>query len=87
MVGSRDGRKFCFPEPTHVRADSIGQDLSGTIEPYRTAWDALGDLPEPDADQPGLKIGGKWGDLLPTIPEGKNYYWHTDRSGGYPLFG
>jgi DNA (cytosine-5)-methyltransferase 1 len=87
---ARDGRKLRFPEPTHVQGGSIGQDLSRTIEPYRTAWDALGDLREPDADEPGLKVGGKWGDLLPTIPEGENYLWHTDRSGGYrgyPLFG
>ena len=34
-----------------------------------------------------LKIGGKWGDLLPSIPEGPEYLWHTDRRGGKPLFG
>lgn len=87
MVGSRDGQKFRFPAPTHAQADRIGADLFGTIEPYRTAWDALGDLPEPNAAESGLKVGGKWGELLPTIPEGENYLWHTDRSGGHPLFG
>ena len=87
MVGSRDGGKFRFPIPTHAQSDSIGTDLFGTVDPYRTAWDALGDLPEPDAAEPGLKVGGKWGELLPTIPEGENYLWHTDRSGGHPLFG
>jgi len=25
--------------------------------------------------------------LLPSIPEGENYLWHTDRGGGLPLFG
>lgn len=30
---------------------------------------------------------GKWADLLPSIPEGQNYLWHTDRGGGLPLFG
>jgi DNA (cytosine-5)-methyltransferase 1 len=30
---------------------------------------------------------GKWADLLPTIPEGQNYLWHTARGGGVPLFG
>lgn len=30
---------------------------------------------------------GKWADLLPTIPPGQNYLWHTDRGGGEPLFG
>jgi DNA (cytosine-5)-methyltransferase 1 len=32
-------------------------------------------------------IGGKWGDLLPSIPEGENYLWHTPRGRGAPLFG
>src|SRR5690606_35435717 len=34
-----------------------------------------------------LRPGGKWGALLPSIPEGENYLWHTERSGGMPLFG
>jgi DNA (cytosine-5)-methyltransferase 1 len=25
--------------------------------------------------------------LLPSIPEGQNYLWHTERGGGEPLFG
>ncbi|MNS01485.1 Modification methylase HaeIII [compost metagenome] len=87
MVGSRDGRPFQFPEPTHQPAGSEGEDLFAGAEPYRTAWDALGDLPSPDPDEPGLKVGGKWGDLLPSIPEGENYLWHTARGGGQPLFG
>lgn len=88
IVGSRDGQPFRFPEPTHQPADKLSdRTFFDAAEPYRTAWDALGDLPEPDIDEPGLKVGGKWGDLLPTIPEGENYLWHTDRSGGSPLFG
>ena len=37
----------------------------------------------------GLKngSGGKWGALLPSIPEGQNYLWHTNRGGGLRLFG
>lgn len=30
---------------------------------------------------------GRWAELLPTVPEGSNYLWHTDRGGGLPLFG
>lgn len=30
---------------------------------------------------------GYWADLLPSIPEGENYLWHTHRGGGEPLFG
>lgn len=87
MVGSRDGRKFQFPQPTHAKPDDVAADMFGMFQPYRTAWDAIGDLSEPAGNDPALKVGGKWGDLLPSIPEGENYLWHTDRSGGMPLFG
>jgi DNA (cytosine-5)-methyltransferase 1 len=87
MIGSRDGKRFEFPKPTHAKPEEIVPDLFGGLEPYRTAWDAIGGMPEPLEDEPGLKIGGKWGDLLPSIPEGENYLWHTDRRGGEPLFG
>lgn len=86
IIGSRDGREFRFPEPTHGNAEDKGRDLFGSErEPHRTAWDALGDLPEPN--DPVLQVGGRWGDLLPTVPEGHNYLWHTNRGGGEPLFG
>lgn len=87
MVGSREGRTFHFPDPTHQPSDKLTDTLFGSAEPYRTAWDAIGDLPEPNAEESGLQIGGKWGDLLPSIPEGENYLFHTDRGGGQPLFG
>ncbi len=89
LIGSREGSKFQFPEPTHksVKQLDAEQDLFGTKEPYRTAWDAIGDLDDKDHDNGSLKVGGKWGDLLPTIPEGENYLWHTSRKGGKPLFG
>lgn len=48
-----------------------------------TAWDAIGHLAVPDPP----KASGEWADLLPSIPEGYNYLWHTDRGGGLPLFG
>lgn len=84
VVGSRKGKLFKFPKVTHGYPDDllVGAD----IEPYRTTWDALGDLPEHPND-PALKMGGKWADLLPSIPEGENYLWHTPRGGGMPLFG
>src|SRR5690606_16628736 len=56
------------------------------LAPYRTAWDAIGDLPAHPND-PSLVPRGKWADLLPTIPEGQNYLWHTNRGGGSQLFG
>lgn len=47
------------------------------------AWDAIGHLQVRD---PPVAVG-KWADLLPSIPEGENYLWHTSRGGGRPLFG
>jgi len=49
----------------------------------RVSWDALHDLethPTPEAK-------GKWADLLPSIPEGKNYLWHSSVGEGRELFG
>jgi DNA (cytosine-5)-methyltransferase 1 len=85
MVGSRDGRTFEFPPLTHVDPEKAGS-LDTTCEPYRTAWDALGDLPQRLQDE-DLVVGGRWADLLPSIPEGQNYLWHTKRGGGLEIFG
>jgi DNA (cytosine-5)-methyltransferase 1 len=79
IVGSRDGVQFDFPKATHGT-------IEAGLEPYRTSWDAFADLPSP-ADIASLKVQGKWADLLPSIPEGQNYLWHTERGGGVPLFG
>ena len=83
LVGSRDGARFAFPDATHSASSQI--ELFRRTEPYRTAWDAIGDLPQ-DPDDACLDVGGKWADLVPSIPEGRNYLWHTDRGGGIPLF-
>jgi DNA (cytosine-5)-methyltransferase 1 len=83
VVGSRDGTEFNFPAPTHVTSGE--SDWTDPRPRHVTAWDALHDLAEPN--DPGVILKGKWADLLPTIPEGKNYLWHTDRGGGEPLFG
>jgi DNA (cytosine-5)-methyltransferase 1 len=84
IVGARDGQKFRFPRKTHGRKN-VAENGSDLLE-YSTTWDALGDLPQ-DSNDPSLIISGKWADLLPSIPEGSNYLWHTPRGGGEPLFG
>jgi DNA (cytosine-5)-methyltransferase 1 len=85
LVGSREGMEFQFPPRTHG-ADSHADLLAASPKRLRTAWDAIGDLPQ-WPDEPGLEVGGQWADLLPSIPEGQNYLWHTARGGGKPLFG
>lgn len=78
VVAARDGSPFKFPEPTHGEQDLF-------LKPVTTAWDAIGDLTEPESDD--LRVTGKWAGLLPSIPEGRNYLHHTSRGGGLPLFG
>jgi len=84
IIGSREGTDFSFPAPTHKNPELEEDDLFPR-EPWRTTWDAIGDLQ--DILHPDLKATGKWGDLLPSIPEGKNYLHHTNRGDGEALFG
>jgi DNA (cytosine-5)-methyltransferase 1 len=98
VIGSRDGSSFKFPRPSHMAPLPVvgGSDdtVVGTLFdehqesrllPYSRTWDAIGDL-EGD-DDPTLRLTGKWADLVPSIPEGTNYLYHTDRGKGVPLFG
>lgn len=72
LIALRDGTRFLWPEPTHQSS------------PMRS-WDALSDcLTLPSVIVPPA---GQWAGLLPSIPEGWNYLWHTDKGGGLPLFG
>lgn len=52
---------------------------------YVTAWEALRYFKKSRKED--LRAKGRWADLLPTIPEGENYLWHTARGGGVELFG
>jgi DNA (cytosine-5)-methyltransferase 1 len=83
IIGSRDGTVFRFPAPTHFNPAET--DRGDNRPRYRTVWDALHDLPEPS--DPSVALRGKWAELLPSVPEGENYLWHTERGGGEPLFG
>lgn len=85
IVAHREGRSFRFPPPTHSPEGPVKDLLGDDLEPYRTAWDALGDVTNPEEED--LAVRGKWADLLPSIPEGCNYLHHTDRGEGMPLFG
>lgn len=86
VVASRSGDEFVFPAPTHFDSHNHpGEVTLELLQPYMTAWDALGDLSEDSSET--LKLRGKWADLLASIPEGHNYLWHTPRGGGVPLFG
>lgn len=79
IVLDREGRMFELPRPTH------GRKQNGLL-PYVTAWDAIGDLGFKSTPEE-LKVKGRWAGLLPSIPEGENYLWHTPRGSGLSLFG
>lgn len=76
VVAHRDGTLFNAPKATH----GVGEGLL----PFTTAWDALGDETPDEGD---LHLRGTWADLLPSVPEGENYTWHTAHGGGEELFG
>lgn len=84
VVAARDGGELALPDATHGdRAPA----RDGTAAPRRAnAWDAIGELDSETWDAT-LAPTGRWADLLPSIPEGRNYLWHTDRHDGVPLFG
>jgi DNA (cytosine-5)-methyltransferase 1 len=88
LIGARDGTPIGSIAATHgAPVDGVQGELmlDGPAEPFHTAWDAIGDLS--DDDSPELRPRGKWADLLPSVPEGANYLYFTERGGGPPLFG
>lgn len=78
IVAARSGAILNAPTPTHGNHKGL--------EPFRTTWDAIGDLDAVHLPY-DLAVSGKWARLLPSIPEGENYLWHTPNGGGEPLFG
>jgi DNA (cytosine-5)-methyltransferase 1 len=84
IVADRDGRVFRFPEATH--SDNPQEREAKGLSSYATAWDAIGDFRGRRWNE-DLSLGGKWAGLIPSIPEGENYLWHTEKGGGRPIFG
>jgi DNA (cytosine-5)-methyltransferase 1 len=84
LIAFKNGTTFHFPQKEYSEFDR--NDLfNANYLPFINAWDAIGNI-KPDINEK-LEVGGHWADLLPSIPEGENYLWHTDRKGGLPLFG
>ena len=77
VIAAREGLPFIDPDTTH---GGEGQSRRAV------AWDVLGDLDSVPWD-PSLAATGKWAALLPTIPEGRNYAYHTRKGEGESLFG
>lgn len=75
-------RVRAFIVATRDSVDFGWPETSHSTDPL-TAWDAIGDLE--DTYRP--VASGKWSRLLPSIPEGQNYLWHTAGGGGVEIFG
>src|SRR5262249_33859450 len=75
IIATRSGHKIVPPAPSYFSPELE----SDTDARWRTCWDAIGDLTVESGERELLKLGGKWAELLPSIPEGSNYLWHTDR--------
>jgi DNA (cytosine-5)-methyltransferase 1 len=85
VLAARDGAILAEPDPTHG-PKSMPMDPDGVRQRHATAWDAMGDLDDGEmSDETTAR--GQWADLLPSIPEGCNYTFHTPRGDGEPLFG
>lgn len=84
IVALRDGGTFRAPLPIHARLPEVN---GGRLSPCPRAWDALADVAPTAEEAANLRLSGKWAGLVPSIPEGANYLWHTERGGGLPLFG
>lgn len=76
VIAHRGGSMLSAPPKTH----------GGGLQARIRAWDALSDI-DVDESGPEVRSAGRWARLLPSIPEGKNYQWHTPGGGGEPLFG
>ena len=86
IIGSRNGLEFEFPQSRFFPKNDSNPMLNLGEKTFRTAWDAIGNLMPEGETYYNSKVGGKWGELLPSIPPGENYLWHTERGKGEPLF-
>jgi len=70
-----------------IVAERAGHGFQWPEATHRGRWvrsfDALADLPEHPLPRPA----GAWSELLPSIPEGGNYLFHTSKGDGVELFG
>lgn len=76
-VGLRGAGEFNFPSRTY----------GPSLKSYVSAWDACAFAAQSKSVTETLDVKGRWGPLLPSIPPGNNYLWHTNRGGGEPIFG
>ncbi len=82
IVASRSGQSFEMPEARFFQTPDVELEMPG----YITTRDAIGHLTSKFKNRKYLEVGGRWNDLLMSIPPGSNYLWHTERGGGRNVF-
>ncbi|MBI1332474.1 MAG: DNA (cytosine-5-)-methyltransferase [Armatimonadetes bacterium] len=81
LVAHRLGKLLSVPETHQTNRIDPVNDL-----PFcPNTWDAIGHIAPTNLAE--LELTGKWADLIPSIPEGSNYLYHTERGDGVELFG
>lgn len=77
-----------FPRPTHSGWTETKKTFDADLQPYVTSRDVIGDLVDrDDLAEPDEDVGGRYGHLLPRIPNGDNYLYFTEKRGHPdPLF-
>jgi DNA (cytosine-5)-methyltransferase 1 len=88
VVGAADGQVLELPSPTHwgQHERRVRPPWARGLLPHVSAGKALaGVVAEPESNE---QVNGKYGHLLPDIPEGGNYLHYTEHEGHpEPLFG
>ncbi len=80
VIGTQPDMSFAWPEPTHSHQAS--DTLVGSLLPWVTAGNAIGDLDtDENANDTGHVAGGKHRHLLDEIPPGDNYLFLTAKRG------
>jgi DNA (cytosine-5)-methyltransferase 1 len=83
IIGTRLNYKEAFPQITHF--GEFGDKQLGLL-PVVTSGEAISSLNKFYSKTKKLMPTGKWSELLPSIPAGENYLWHTNAKGGKNIF-
>jgi DNA (cytosine-5)-methyltransferase 1 len=88
LYGALGQRPPSFPSATHSGWTETRRTFDASLLPYVTAGQAIGDLDgRDDLAEPGERVEGQYGHLLPAIPPGDNYLFYTTKRGhSEPLF-
>ena len=72
LYAVRDGSPPAFPRPTHSGWTETSRRIDHSLLPYRTSREAIGDLEgRDDLAEPEEVVGGRYRDLLPLSPTGR----------------